>query len=75
MTRDPQTQAPAYLLEVSGVRKAFGPVVALKNAEFCLRRGSIHALCGGNGAGKSTFLSILMGFIQPDGGDIFINGQ
>ncbi len=28
-------------------------------------------LCGGNGAGKSTFLSILMGFIQPDGGDIF----
>lgn len=75
MTRDPHTQQPAYLLEVTGVRKAFGPVVALKNAEFCLRRGSIHALCGGNGAGKSTFLSILMGFIQPDGGDIFINGQ
>ncbi len=75
MTRDPHTQQATYLLEVTGVRKAFGPVVALKNAEFCLRRGSIHALCGGNGAGKSTFLSILMGFIQPDGGDIFINGQ
>ncbi len=75
MTQDPHTPAPAYLLEVSGVKKAFGPVVALRNAEFCLRRGSIHALCGGNGAGKSTFLSILMGFIQPDGGDIFINGQ
>ncbi len=67
--------AAAYLLEVSGLKKSFGPVVALKNAEFCLRRGSIHALCGGNGAGKSTFLSILMGFIQPDSGDIFINGQ
>ncbi|WP_157861843.1 sugar ABC transporter ATP-binding protein [Erwinia tasmaniensis] len=67
-------QQPAYLLEVTGVKKSFGSVVALKNAEFCLRRGSIHALCGGNGAGKSTFLSILMGFIQPDGGDIFING-
>ncbi|MBP2154630.1 sugar ABC transporter ATP-binding protein [Erwinia rhapontici] len=65
----------AMLLEVSGVKKSFGPVVALKNAEFCLRRGSIHALCGGNGAGKSTFLSILMGFIQPDSGDIFINGK
>lgn len=75
MTRDPQTQAPAYLLEVTGVRKSFGSVVALKNAEFCLRKGSIHALCGGNGAGKSTFLSILMGFIQPDSGDIFVNGQ
>ncbi|PIJ58251.1 hypothetical protein BOM23_10520, partial [Erwinia sp. OLMDLW33] len=55
--------AAAYLLEVSGLKKSFGPVVALKNAEFCLRRGSIHALCGGTGAGKSTFLSILMGFI------------
>lgn len=75
MTRDPQTHAPAYLLEVTGVKKSFGSVVALKNAEFCLRRGSIHALCGGNGAGKSTFLSILMGFIQPDSGDIFVNGQ
>lgn len=75
MTRDPQTHQPDYLLEVTGVRKAFGPVVALKNAEFCLSRGSIHALCGGNGAGKSTFLSILMGFIQPDAGDIFVNGQ
>ena len=75
MTRDPHTQQPAYLLEVTGVKKAFGPVVALKNAEFALRRGSIHALCGGNGAGKSTFLSILMGFIQPDGGSIFINGE
>lgn len=75
MTRDAQTQQPAYLLEVTGVRKAFGQVVALKNAEFCLRRGSIHALCGGNGAGKSTFLSILMGFIRPDTGDIFINGE
>jgi putative xylitol transport system ATP-binding protein len=75
VTRDAQTQQPAYLLEVTGVRKAFGQVVALKNAEFCLRRGSIHALCGGNGAGKSTFLSILMGFIRPDAGDIFINGE
>lgn len=75
MTRDPETQHPAYLLEVTGVSKAFGTVVALKNAEFCLRPGSIHALCGGNGAGKSTFLSILMGFITPDSGDIFIKGE
>lgn len=63
------------LLEVSGVSKAFGEVVALKNAEFLLRKGSIHALCGGNGAGKSTFLSILMGFIPHDTGDIFVNGE
>lgn len=64
-----------YLLQVSEVKKAFGEVVALKNANFLLKKGSIHALCGGNGAGKSTFLSILMGFIQPDSGNIFIKGK
>lgn len=63
------------LLEVSGVSKAFGEVIALKNAEFLLKKGSIHALCGGNGAGKSTFLSILMGFISHDTGEIFVNGK
>lgn len=64
-----------YLLKVTGIKKRFGLVRALKNAEFYLRHGSIHALCGGNGAGKSTFLSILMGFIHPDDGDIIINGK
>ncbi len=64
-----------YLLEVTGLKKSFGDVIALKNAEFCLKRGSIHALCGGNGAGKSTFLSLLMGFIHPDEGNIFVNGE
>lgn len=63
------------LLRVEGVRKAFGQVVALKNAQFSLNRGSIHALCGGNGAGKSTFLSILMGFIRPDAGEIYVKGK
>ncbi len=75
MNDDALTPEPTYLLEVTGVKKSFGPVVALKNIEFCLRRGSIHALCGGNGAGKSTFLSILMGFIQPDSGEIYIHGK
>lgn len=63
------------LLRVEGVRKAFGQVVALKNAQFSLKRGSIHALCGGNGAGKSTFLSILMGFIRLDAGEIYVKGK
>ena len=63
------------LLRVEGVRKAFGQVVALKNAQFSLKRGSIHALCGGIGAGKSTFLSILMGFIRPDAGEIYVKGK
>lgn len=75
MSQSASTQPAPWLLEVSGVKKSFGPVIALKHAEFRLRPGSIHALCGGNGAGKSTFLSILMGFIRPDAGEIRVNGQ
>ena len=45
-----------WLLEVSGLRKAFGGVAALSDGQFKLKPGSVHALCGGNGAGKSTFL-------------------
>ncbi|MEY1522559.1 sugar ABC transporter ATP-binding protein [Providencia manganoxydans] len=74
MTNSVDIQADE-LLHITGVKKSFGPVVALKNAQFSLKKGSIHALCGGNGAGKSTFLSILMGFIQPDSGDIIVKGQ
>ncbi len=58
-----------------GTKKSFGDVIALNNAEFCLKRGSIHALCGGNGAGKSTFLGLLMGFIQPDDGAFSSTGN
>lgn len=62
------------LLEVSALKKSFGGVAALKNGKFCLQPGSVHALCGGNGAGKSTFLSIVMGIQQRDGGVIRRNG-
>jgi putative xylitol transport system ATP-binding protein len=40
-----------------------------------LRAGSVHALCGGNGAGKSTFLNILMGILQRDAGSIMVRGD
>jgi len=63
------------LLSVVGVKKSFGEVKALKNINFTLKAGEVHALCGGNGAGKSTFLSIVMGFLQPDEGSILVNGE
>ena len=62
------------LLDVSGLRKAFGGVAALSDGRFQLRPGSVHALCGGNGAGKSTFLSIVMGIHQRDAGEISVRG-
>jgi putative xylitol transport system ATP-binding protein len=63
------------LLEVTALRKSFGGVAALKNGQFRLEPGSVHALCGGNGAGKSTFLSIVMGIQQRDAGVIRRNGK
>lgn len=58
------------LLEVSGLRKSYAGVPALRNGQFRLAAGSVHALCGGNGAGKSTFLSIVMGIQPRDAGSI-----
>lgn len=63
------------LLEVEGLRKSFGGVLALEDAKFRLRSGSVHALCGGNGAGKSTFLSIVMGIQRRDAGLIRLKGS
>lgn len=63
------------LLKVEGLKKSFGGVAALRDGRFALQAGSVHALCGGNGAGKSTFLSILMGIHKRDGGTILHRGR
>ncbi len=63
------------LVEAHGVQKAFNGVRALEDGRLSLRRGSVHALCGGNGAGKSTFLSIVMGIAQRDAGEILFKGR
>ena len=65
----------APLLDVTGLKKSFGGSVALSDGRFTLARGSIHALCGGNGAGKSTFLSILMGIHRRDAGTVRLRGS
>ena len=63
------------LLQAKGVAKSFGGVPALRNGCLELHAGSVHALCGGNGAGKSTFLNIVMGILQRDAGEILLQGQ
>ena len=63
------------LLEVMGLKKHFGGVAALSDGRFTLKAGSVHALCGGNGAGKSTFLTIVMGIQQRDAGVIKVQGK
>ena len=63
------------VLEVEGLTKDYSGVPALIEGRFRLHAGSVHALCGGNGAGKSTFLKIVMGIIGRDGGTIRRNGR
>ncbi|MBO4223943.1 ATP-binding cassette domain-containing protein [Bradyrhizobium neotropicale] len=65
----------AALLEARGVRKSYGPVHALRGVDFRIRKGETIALVGDNGAGKSTFVKILSGAIQPTGGEILFDGR
>ena len=63
------------LLELRGVKKSFGATNALIGVDFSLEAGQIHAVCGENGAGKSTLMKVIDGILQPDVGQIFIEGK
>jgi rhamnose transport system ATP-binding protein len=63
------------LLSLRGVKKSFGGVHALMDGQLDLYPGSVTALIGENGAGKSTLVKILTGVLQPDAGEIRIDGK
>ncbi|MRS64375.1 ATP-binding cassette domain-containing protein [Larkinella terrae] len=66
---------PDYILTVHGLTKSFSGVKALDQVRLNLRKGEVHALMGENGAGKSTFMKILIGLHSPDAGEIFFEGS
>ncbi|MBN1858875.1 sugar ABC transporter ATP-binding protein [Candidatus Bipolaricaulota bacterium] len=63
------------LLDVKGLTKRFPGVVALRNVDFDVREGEVHALLGENGAGKSTLIKVLGGVLQPDEGSVTFCGK
>ena len=62
-------------VELRHISKRFPGVVANKDVSLKVQSGSVHALVGENGAGKSTVMKILYGMQRPDGGEIFVNGK
>ncbi len=63
------------LLSLRGIDKHFFGVHALRNVDFEVGEGEVHALVGENGAGKSTLIKIIAGAEQPDAGEIFLDGR
>jgi len=68
-------RAAMDLVDVKGLNKRFGGIVALSDATFSARAGEVHALLGENGAGKSTFIQILSGALRHDTGTILVEGR
>lgn len=62
-------------IEMKSIHKAFTGTMALKNAQFSMEDGEIHALMGENGAGKSTLMKILTGVYKKDKGEVYVDGQ
>src|SRR5882757_8170559 len=62
-------------IEARGLVKRYPGVLALNATDLTVESGSIHGLLGKNGAGKSTIIKVLAGVVQPDGGEIRIDGE
>jgi ABC-2 type transport system ATP-binding protein len=62
------------MIEVTDLTKSYGPIEALRGVTFNVAAGEIVGLLGPNGAGKSTTIKILTGYLQPDNGDVKVDG-
>ncbi|MFO1218042.1 MAG: ABC transporter ATP-binding protein [Burkholderiaceae bacterium] len=62
-------------LELRGVRKSFGALSVTDDVNLTVRAGEVHALIGPNGAGKSTLIAQISGELQPDAGEILVDGR
>ncbi|MFQ6051564.1 MAG: ABC transporter ATP-binding protein [Candidatus Hydrothermarchaeota archaeon] len=64
-----------WLLEVKGVTKRFGGLIAVNNVSLKINEGEIIGLVGPNGAGKTTLVNIISGIYRPDSGEVLFKGE
>ena len=62
-------------LELNAITKSFGALIANDGINLAVNDGEIHAILGENGAGKSTLMNIVYGLLQPDSGEIKVDGK
>ncbi len=70
----PRAERNEIAVEVRGIRKLYGDVVANDAISLTIRRGEIQAVLGENGAGKTTLMNVIAGMVQPDAGEIRVDG-
>jgi ABC-2 type transport system ATP-binding protein len=63
------------MLELRGLSRRYGDVVALDDLSFTVREGQLFGFVGPNGAGKTTAMRIILGVLEPDAGEVFWRGQ
>src|SRR5438128_8795895 len=63
------------MLELRNITKTFGSVIANNDVSINVHKGTIHAIVGENGAGKSTIMRIAYGFYNADSGEILVDGK
>ena len=67
--------AQGFSLTLAGISRRFGQTQALDDVSFEVRAGAVHALVGENGAGKSTLVKVISGIVQPDTGQLSLDGE
>lgn len=63
------------IIRIRGISKSFGENTVLQNIDFDIKTGEIFGIIGTSGAGKTTMLNLLVGFLKPDGGDVLLSLQ
>jgi ribose transport system ATP-binding protein len=74
-TPPPAVPSPNPFLRLKGIIKRYGGVTALANVDFACSLGTIHAVVGENGAGKSSLMKLIAGVTRPDEGEIYLEDK